>query len=105
MLRIENLNKSFGVNKVLNNINLELENGVYGLLGPNGAGKTTLMRILTTIIDDYEGDIKYKNINWKQKDEVRKYIGYLPQKFSLYKNLYVSEALEHIGYMKGIEKN
>lgn len=105
MLRIENLNKSFGVNKVLNNINLELENGVYGLLGPNGAGKTTLMRILTTIIDDYEGDIKYKNISWKQKDEVRKYIGYLPQKFSFYKNLYVFEALEHIGYMKGIEKN
>lgn len=104
-LNINNIVKYFGKNKALDGINISLEPGIYGLLGPNGAGKTTLMRILTTIINEDSGTITYGDLNWNNKNDVRKIIGYLPQRFSLYKNLTVVQALEHIAILKGIENN
>ena len=104
MLKIENISKKFGKNDVLKDVSLTLDTGVYGLLGPNGAGKTTLMRILSTIIPSDSGNVMYNGVEWNKVNTVRKYIGYLPQKFSLYKNLTVVEALEHIAMLKGLSK-
>ncbi|MBZ9637682.1 ABC transporter ATP-binding protein [Clostridium sp. FP1] len=105
ILKIDNVVKSFGKNKALNGINIVLRPGIYGLLGPNGAGKTTLMRILTTVLNQDIGEITYGDLNWDNKNNVRKIIGYLPQKFSLYKSLTIIQALEHIGVLKGIKKD
>lgn len=107
MLRIENISKRFGKVQALNGINLELGCGVHGLLGPNGAGKTTLMRIITTILAADQGKISYKDTVWDEhlnaRSEVRRHIGYLPQRFGLYRQLTVDEALSHIGVLKGIK--
>lgn len=58
LIRIQNLNKSYGKKKVLKNINLSLTSGkIIGLLGPNGSGKTTLIKILNGLLKDYQGEI------------------------------------------------
>ncbi|GKX32235.1 ABC transporter ATP-binding protein [Vallitalea longa] len=100
---IKNLNKKYGKKHVLDNINLELENGMHGLLGPNGAGKTTLMRILTTLLTKTSGEITYNGINVDNKKAVRKIIGYLPQEFSLYPNMSVYETLEYFYLLSDIK--
>lgn len=55
LISIKNVNKTYNKKKVLNNINLEIGNGMFGLLGHNGAGKTTLMKIITTLITPDKG--------------------------------------------------
>lgn len=105
MLEINNICKSYGKKLVLNNISLRLNNGIHGLLGPNGAGKTTLIRILATVLEPNSGSIIFNNINWRDKDKVRELIGYLPQHFSMYKNLTVYEALSHVAALKNITKD
>lgn len=102
-LRINNLSKSYGSVEALKNVTLDISPGIYGLLGPNGAGKTTMMRIITTVLNSTAGEINFKNINWSNKDEVRRNIGYLPQKFYLYKNITVLEALRHIAVLKELK--
>lgn len=102
-IKICNLNKSFGKKEVLKNVNLTFENGMYGLLGPNGAGKTTLMRILTTLLCSNSGEIKFDNIDIKEKNKIREIIGYLPQDFSMYGHMTCYEALDYIGVLSGIK--
>ncbi|NMI07147.1 ABC transporter ATP-binding protein [Paenibacillus sp. SZ31] len=104
-LIIQNISKMYGSKTVLNNINLEVQPGIFGLLGPNGAGKSTLMRILTTVESYDDGTIEFGVLNWKQKQKVKNLIGYLPQNFSLYKQLTVIECLLHIAGLKGIRKD
>jgi ABC-type multidrug transport system ATPase subunit len=107
-LRIENLSKTYknGV-KALDNVSLTIPAGMYGLLGPNGAGKPTLMRTLATLqepdsgratLGDILGDIDVL----KQKDEVRKRLGYLPQEFGVYPRISAQDMLSHIALLKGI---
>ncbi|MCR4440995.1 MAG: ABC transporter ATP-binding protein [Peptococcaceae bacterium] len=105
MLKIENISKHYGKFPALTNVSLEINAGMFGLLGPNGAGKTTLMRILTTLIKPTTGEISMGEINWRQPHLVRRMIGYLPQKFSLYKNIKVQEVLKHIAVLKGLYAN
>lgn len=102
-LVLNNINKKYGRYTALEDFSLKIRTGMFGLLGPNGAGKTTLMRILATLLTPTKGNITLGHINWSKPQEVRKIIGYLPQKFSLYKNISVSEALEHIAILKGIK--
>lgn len=102
MLEISKLNKSYKSFKALKDISLKIDKGVFGLLGPNGAGKTTLMKCIATLITDFTGDIKYEDVSWVRgsEEEVKSLIGYLPQRFTMYKNLTVYEALEHIQVLK-----
>lgn len=103
-ITISNLCKSIKGNEILRDINIEI-NGSVGLLGPNGAGKTTLMRILTTLIEPSSGSIRSNELDWINKMEVRRHIGYLPQHFSMYKNMNVVECLNHLALLKGIVKS
>ncbi|MDD2402444.1 MAG: ABC transporter ATP-binding protein [Clostridia bacterium] len=104
MLEIKNISKKYGKFPALTDISLEITHGMFGLLGPNGAGKTTFMRILSTLISPTAGEINMGDINWKVPHLVRNIIGYLPQKFSLYKQIKVQEALKHIAVLKGIDQ-
>lgn len=105
MIKIDNLNKSYGKTQVLNNINMQIPNGVYGLLGENGAGKSTLMKILTTTIGFDSGDIEIFGIDLKKNpEEVRRLIGYLPQDFDFFPNCTVFEAIDYLAGLKKLPK-
>lgn len=89
--------------KALNDINLSISPGMFGLLGPNGAGKSTLMRTIATLQDPDEGSIMLGDINIvKQKEELRKMLGYLPQDFGFYPKVNAEDMLHHFAVLKGI---
>lgn len=93
MLKIEHLSKTFKKTVVLDDICLELENGIYGLVGPNGAGKTTLFRCLTGL---------YQNSG---KNFIPgKRIGYLPQKFGVFRDATVENVMKYFAVGKDIER-
>lgn len=103
-LKIRNLSKTYknGV-KALDNVSLTIPLGMYGLLGPNGAGKSTLMRTLATLQEPDSGSIFLKEIDvLKQKDEVRRRLGYLPQEFGVYPRISAQDMLSHLALLKGI---
>ncbi|NMM54838.1 ABC transporter ATP-binding protein [Paenibacillus aquistagni] len=103
-LVINKLSKSYRNVEALKSIDLNISPGVFGLLGPNGAGKSTLMRILATLISADAGDITFGNVSWNNPSKVRSMIGYLPQNFSIYRNMKVFEALDHLAMLKGMNK-
>ncbi len=95
-IEIENISKQFGKVKALDNVYLEIKQGeCFGLIGPDGAGKTTLFRILTTLITADAGKARVNGFD-VEKDylEIRKCVGYMPGRFSLYQDLSVEENLE-----------
>ncbi|MEM9051374.1 MAG: ABC transporter ATP-binding protein [Bacteroidota bacterium] len=103
-IRIENLSKTYpnGV-KALNDVNLEIKNGMFGLLGPNGAGKSSLMRTLATLQEADTGSVTLDEIDViNQPGEVRKVLGYLPQEFGVYQRVTAEQLLDHVAILKGI---
>jgi ABC-2 type transport system ATP-binding protein len=103
-LAIRNLSKTYpnGV-KALQNVTLDIPRGMYGLLGPNGAGKSTLMRILATLQEADSGEATLGDIDvLRQKLEVRKLLGYLPQDFGVYPKISAHDMLDHIALLKGL---
>jgi ABC-2 type transport system ATP-binding protein len=103
-LKIENLCKTYsnGV-KALNNISLTIPSGMFGLLGPNGAGKSSLMRTIATLQDADSGSIFLDDMDlFKNKQEIRKVLGYLPQEFGVYPKVSAEEMLDHMAVLKGI---
>lgn len=103
-LEIKNLSKTYPNNiQALKKVNLEISTGMFGLLGPNGAGKSTLMRTIATLQMADEGAIHLNGIDvLKEKDEVRRILGYLPQEFGLYPEAPAQHMLNHIALLKGI---
>jgi ABC-type multidrug transport system ATPase subunit len=88
----------------LQNINLDIENGMFGLLGPNGAGKTTLMRILVTLMRPTRGQIQVNGLDLqKDRRQIRQLLGYLPQDFSLFSRLKTWELLDYAAALGGIK--
>jgi len=103
-LRIEGLSKTYpnGV-RALDNVSLTIPCGMYGLLGPNGAGKSTLMRTLATLQEPDSGTASLGDIDvLRQKEEVRRRLGYLPQDFGVYPRISAQDMLDHIALLKGI---
>lgn len=103
-LNIEGLSKTYanGV-KALNDVSLHIPTGMFGLLGPNGAGKSTLMRILATLQEADGGSVRLGNIDvLKEKDAVRRVLGYLPQEFGVYPRVHAYAMLDHIALLKGV---
>jgi ABC-type multidrug transport system ATPase subunit len=103
-LTITGISKTYpnGV-KALNNLSLNIGNNMFGLLGPNGAGKSTLMRTVATLQDPDSGTIFLDGIDvLKDKNTVRKLLGYLPQEFGVYPKLSALDMLIHLAVLKGI---
>jgi ABC-type Fe3+/spermidine/putrescine transport system ATPase subunit len=103
-LIIEGLNKTYpnGV-KALDDVSIEIENGIFGLLGLNGAGKSTLMRTLVTLQEADSGIAYLNDIDIiRQPAELRKTLGYLPQEFGVYSRITAYQILEHLAILKGI---
>ncbi|MDK7669162.1 ABC transporter ATP-binding protein [Cytobacillus oceanisediminis] len=104
-LTIENVTKSFGDKKVLNEINLEFTTGVYGILGANGSGKTTLMRILASVMKPSSGKVFFNTQDIEVLDQkYRDVIGYLPQHVGVYKSFSTEKFLMYIASLKGLKK-
>ena len=103
-LKINGLSKTYanGV-RALNDVSLTIPHGMYGLLGPNGAGKSTLMRTIATLQEADSGGMRLGEIDvLKQKDELRKRLGYLPQEFGVYPRISAQDMLDHLAVLKGI---
>ncbi len=103
-LIIKDLTKTYpnGV-KALDGINLEITNGMFGLLGANGAGKSSLMRTIASLQEPTTGSISFNNTDIVQSpDEIRKYLGYLPQEFGVYPKISAEKLLNHLAVLKGI---
>lgn len=106
-LLIQNLSKTYpnGV-QALKSVSLHIPTGMYGLLGPNGAGKSTLMRTLATLQDADSGEVSLGEIDvLKDKDAVRRVLGYLPQEFGVYPRMSALDMLDHFATLKGIPGN
>src|SRR5246127_2486795 len=106
-LKIEALSKRYpNGTQALQDVSLSIPQGMFGLLGPNGAGKSTLMRTLATLQEADSGSARMDGIDvLKQKDEVRKMLGYLPQEFGLYPKVAAESLLSHFAALKGIENS
>ena len=103
-LTITNLCKTYPNGVIaLDNVSIEIENGMFGLLGPNGAGKSSLMRTLATLQEADSGTATLDGIDiFKQPDELRKVLGYLPQEFGVYPRITAQQLLDHLAILKGI---
>ena len=109
MLTIRNLSKTYanGVH-ALNDVNLDIPRGMFGLLGPNGAGKSSLMRTLATLQEADSGTATLQGADGasidvlRDKDAVRRQLGYLPQDFGVYPKVSAEDLLEHFAVLKGL---
>src|SRR5437868_4158202 len=103
-LRIQNLSKRYANGtQALSDVSLTVKAGMFGLLGPNGAGKSTLMRTLATLQEADSGSAALGDIDvLRNKDAVRRVLGYLPQDFGLYPKVSAEDLLEHLAVLKGI---
>ncbi len=103
-LVIDSLSKTYanGV-QALKSVTLTIKPGMFGLLGPNGAGKSTLMRTIATLQEADEGSIHMNGIDvLRDKHEVRKILGFLPQEFDFYPKVTALNLLDHFAVLKGI---
>lgn len=101
---IENLSQYYGRKQALKDLNLTIEQGMFGLLGRNGAGKTTLMKVLVTLLPKTRGMVTVCGIPVTKQAQIRRIIGYLPQEFSMYANMSVYEAMDYLGVLSGLSK-
>ncbi len=105
IIKIRNLNKSYGSKRVLSDINLDIHKGeLIGYIGPNGAGKSTTVKIMLGLIEEYYGDIEIfgENIRKNSVDYKMK-IGYVPESGEIYDNLTAREYLGFIGELYGMD--
>lgn len=104
-ITIENLNKTYrNGNQALKDISLTIPNGMFGLLGPNGAGKSTLMRILVTLMRPSSGKVTIDGYDLrKNRKQIRKMLGYLPQDFRFFSKLKTYEFLDYAARLAGMK--
>lgn len=103
MLTVKGVSKRYDNFSVLESIDLEFEQGVYGLLAANGAGKTTLMKMLATLSRPTAGEILWDGTDiYTLGAKYRDIIGYLPQEIGYYPNLSPKQYLEYFAALKGV---
>lgn len=102
-ISITNISKSYKDVKALQNITFDVKPGeLFGLIGPDGAGKTTLFRVLTTLLLADEGSAQVAGLNVENNyKDIRKSVGYMPGRFSLYQDLTVEENLNFFATIFG----
>lgn len=99
---IRKMNKFYGRKQALFDIDLTIEQGMFGLLGRNGAGKTTLMKTIAALHPMKSGEVTVCGVPVGEAANIRSMIGYLPQDFSMYPNMRTDEALDYLGALSGI---
>ncbi|HBN87598.1 MAG: ABC-2 type transport system ATP-binding protein [Rheinheimera aquimaris] len=106
VIETRGLTKYFGDYCAVNNLDLSIRRGaIYGFLGPNGCGKSTTMRLLTGLLTPCAGEVRVLGNELPQQAEaLRRKIGYMTQKFSLYDNLSVMENLQFVAQIYGLTK-
>ena len=107
IIETSDLTKKFGKFTAVNRITFSVNQGeVFGFLGANGAGKTTAIKMLTGLLKPSSGNASVANMNiYKEHERIKKRIGYMSQKFSLYEDLTVKENILFYGGIYGIKKN
>ena len=100
---VEHLSKAYGKTQALNDLSFQVNEGeLYGIIGPDGAGKTTLFRILTTLMLADKGTATVAGLDVaKDFRAIRRCIGYMPGRFSLYQDLPVEENLQFFATVFG----
>jgi ABC-2 type transport system ATP-binding protein len=102
-IEINNVSKTYGNYKALNNISIRVpRQSIYGLLGPNGAGKTTLIRMLNQITAPDEGEIIFNGEKLNRSHITQ--IGYLPEERGLYRSMKVGEQAVYLAQLKGVSQ-
>jgi len=106
-IQVSNLTKTYGLQKAVDDITFQVKTGeILGFLGPNGAGKTTTMKAITSCLLPTEGKIMIGDYDvHEDTDEVKKYIGYLPENNPLYHDMYVIDYLKFVAEMRGISRS
>ena len=96
IISVENLTKSYGKAKALKGVSFDVAEGeIFGIIGPDGAGKTTLFRILTTLLLANSGKATVNGLDVRKDfKKIRRHIGYMPGRFSLYQDMTVEENLK-----------
>lgn len=107
MIEVRNLTKKYGDHFAIQDISFSLEKGkIYGLLGPNGAGKSTTMNIMTGYIAATSGEVIIEGHDiFKEAEEAKKHIGYLPEIPPLYMDMTVWEYLFTVADLKGVPRS
>ncbi len=103
-LKVNNISKTYsnGV-RALRDVSLAIPTGMFGLIGPNGSGKSTLMRTIATLQEPDDGSIQFGPIDvLRDKEAVRRRLGYLPQDFGVYPSVSSLTLLTHLATLKGI---
>ena len=104
VIDVINLSKHYGDFKAVNNISFSVEEGeIFGFLGANGAGKTTAMKVLSGLIEPTSGTGKIAGFDiYKEREQIKRSIGYMSQRFSLYDDLTVYENIRFFGGIYGL---
>jgi len=105
VIDVHGLTKKFGGRAVVRNLSMQVKRGtIYGFLGPNGSGKTTTIRMLCGLLTPDEGTGTCLGYDIRTETEkIKRHVGYMTQRFSLYQDLSVRENLEFIGRVYGLE--
>jgi len=101
---VKGLTKTFDGRAVVRDLSMQVRRGtIYGFLGPNGSGKTTTIRMLTGLLTPDQGEGTCLGFNIRtQASEIKRHVGYMTQRFSLYQDLSVRENLEFVARLYGI---
>ena len=102
---VAGLSKSFGGREVVHDLSMQVKRGtIYGFLGPNGSGKTTTIRMLCGLLTPDAGEGRCLGYDIRREaDKIKRQVGYMTQRFSLYQDLSVRENLEFVARLYGID--
>ena len=105
MLTVADVTKKYGSFTAIENISIDLSNGMYGLLAPNGAGKTTLIKMISTLLEPTSGEILLDGMEIRNMGaDYRTLLGYLPQHFGYYRGNTPVQYLDYLAALKGMDK-
>ncbi len=104
-VEITDLVKEYDSLIALDGVCIKMKNGVFGLLGPNGAGKSTLIKILAGLENYQEGKISINDKSITKNNELKKYIGYVPQEFSFYPYMTVYDIMQYFSNLNYVKTN
>ncbi|RAJ08507.1 ABC-type multidrug transport system ATPase subunit [Chitinophaga skermanii] len=106
-LQVTGLSKTYANGfQALNDVSLDISNGIFGLLGPNGAGKSSFMRTLATLQAPSNGEVLFNGVDIMTNPQyMRAQLGYLPQDFGVYPRMSAFDLLQHLAILKGLHQS